>query len=454
MKLNRAFLPLAVFSTLTSLAIPAQVHSQSCDDTVGRNSGKCENESTEKKVFDSKAGIEIVERESDTDWKNPRSNVTWSSLIKATSKLSGDYYYVVLDRDYKTSAANGLTEGVVTRWTKDALSGYQYMKGGCGWVTCSYGSDYRNFGGTVEIFYGGSSFLMYGEDGEYRLPQSFVKSILDTNGSMDLSVKLSEGRGSQLVFPIGKPTVKSLTALFKAEDKQWEIPKIAITPKAVPPTDQPATKIVPLVLPSVVSIRSDRGLGSGFVFTGDGLIMTNRHVIAGSGVKRYEITADSGSKSEGTVIYVDKLLDFAIVKPDQKVSAPSLALCYKEYPKPGEDVIAIGSPDGIAGTVTKGVVSAVRKPVGQLQGAAPENILLVQHDAAISPGNSGGPLVNAKGEVLGVNTYGLASTSSGGRAMQNVNFAISIVDVLRSLKMRAPAIANGTKVNACGNISN
>ena len=437
-----------------AIGIPSPAHAENCEGAAGSNNGSCDNSDKTKKVFDAKAGVEIVERQTDTDWKNPRTDVPWSSLIKVTSRLSGDYYYVIFDRDYTTDSSNGLTEGVVTRWTKDTLSGYQYMSGSCGFWRCSYGSDFRNFGGTVEIFYGGQSYLIFGENGEYQLPQGFVKSVEDTNGSGEISIKLSEGRGNKLVFPIGKATIKSLTALFKLEDKQWEVPKIEIAPTLVPAVDLPATKVVPLVLPSVVSIRSDKALGSGFIFTRDGLIMTNRHVVSGSGTTKYEVTTDSGSKSLGNVIYIDKLLDFAIIKPDSKFSLAPLALCYKEYPKPGEDVIALGSPDGIAGTVTKGVVSAVRKPVGQLQGIAPENILLVQHDAAISPGNSGGPLVNAKGEVLGVNTYGLASTSSGGRPMQNVNFAISIVDVLRSLRMRAPAIANGSKVNDCGNLSN
>ena len=114
-------------------------------------------------------------------------------------------------------------------------------------------------------------------------------------------------------------------------------------------------------------------------------------------------------------------------------------------------MIAIGSPDGIAGTVTKGVVSAVRQPVDQLKGLAPEGVLLVQHDAAISPGNSGGPLVNSRGELLGVNTYGLNQTADG-RPLQNINFAISIVDVLKALELRAPVAVNPKLLNACGNI--
>jgi hypothetical protein len=432
----------------------AQDQTKSCAGLTGSEKTACESSpDAERKdaKLDAATGVEIVERDTDTDWKNTKANIPWSSLVKVTSKLGGDYYYVVFDRDYKTNSGNGMTEGVITRWTNDTVSGYQYMQGGCGWLVCTYGSDFRTFSGTVEIYYSGKSYLLYGNDGEYQLPQELKTLLAESKGSSDLSLKLSEGRGNQRVFPIGGKSRKAIAALFTKEDKSWELPQIAIKAQKVSPTDLQATKVVPLVLPSVVSIRSDRGLGSGFVFTDDGLILTNRHVVSGSGVKSYEITTDSGAKAQGKVIFIDKRLDFAIIKPDQKLSIPKLPVCYKSYPVAGEDVIAIGSPDGIAGTVTKGVVSAVRKPTEQLKGIAPDDVILVQHDAAISPGNSGGPLVNAKAEVLGVNTYGQSSTA-GGRPMQNINFAISIVDVLRSLRLRAPALPEKAKSNECGNL--
>ena len=102
---------------------------------------------------------------------------------------------------------------------------------------------------------------------------------------------------------------------------------------------------------------------------------------------------------------------------------------------------------GLAGTVTTGIVSAVRSPQisGELKGAAPNYITLIQTDAAISPGNSGGPLLNNKGEVVGVNTWNLGA---GGGA-QNINFAISIVDILKALEVRAPQF--NPELNKCGN---
>lgn len=124
-----------------------------------------------------------------------------------TSKLSGSSYYVVLDRDYKKDGNNGLTEGMITRWSSDSVTGYEYMHGGCGFWTCTGGSDFREFSGTVELFYAGESFLLYGNDGEYSLPQKFIDAVIAGKGDQPLSIKLSKGRRSSVVFPIGKATL-------------------------------------------------------------------------------------------------------------------------------------------------------------------------------------------------------------------------------------------------------
>ena len=396
---------------------------------------------------------QVVQKEIDIDWKNPRVKFDeWSKLIKVTSKLSQDYYYIVLDRDFKTNSSNGLTEGMITRWGSDTVTGYQYMYGGCGFWVCTSGSDFREFSGTIELYYAGESYLLYGDSGEYSLPQGFIEKVISTSGDQSLSIKLSKGRGDTKVFPIGKETLKSLARLFQAEQKTWQKPKILIQISKVSKTTVLAEDLIPKIAPSVVSIRTDKSLGSGFIFSTDGLIMTNRHVVTGSGVGKFQISTSNNQKTLASVVYIDKQLDFALLRPESKLQAAPLAICYLSYPKPGQDVIAIGSPDGIAGTVTKGVVSAVRQPVDQLKGLAPEGVLLVQHDAAISPGNSGGPLVNNRGELLGVNTYGLNNTADG-RSLQSINFAISIVDVLKALELRPPIVINNKALNACGNIS-
>ena len=201
-----------------------------------------------------------------------------------------------------------------------------------------------------------------------------------------------------------------------------------------------------MTLPSVVKLEGDSGLGSGFFINNTGLIVTNMHVVAG-GDKEFTISGDDGLKDQGKVIYVDSKLDFALIQADNIKNSKPLPLCFSKYPRPGQNVIALGSPLGLAGTVTRGIVSAVRQPSSDLEDVVPYYVTLIQTDAAISPGNSGGPLVNSSGEVVGVNTWSLPGDE--GRA-QNLNFAISIVDILRSLNSENPVEAENP--NSCGNI--
>ena len=207
-------------------------------------------------------------------------------------------------------------------------------------------------------------------------------------------------------------------------------------------------------------LENERGLGSGFLINNKGLIVTNRHIVAG-GDRKFQIIALGGIKADGQVMYVDRKLDFALVEAKALKKTQPLPLCFADYPVPGQKVVALGSPDGLAGTVTTGRGSAIRYPAGTLEGVAPNYVTLIQTDAAISPGNSGGPLVNSKGEVVGVNTFNVPMGGSG----QNLNFAVSIVDILRAINAKQPKLDSKDQwipkwlnpfkgeVNRCGNIS-
>ena len=106
----------------------------------------------------------------------------------------------------------------------------------------------------------------------------------------------------------------------------------------------------------------------------------------------------------------------------------------------------MGSPLGLANTVTRGIVSAVRRTDSDFKSVATEGVTLIQTDASINPGNSGGPLLNENGEVIGINTF--AKTSSEG-----LNFAVSIIDILQQLDVSRPGdIMNFSEdLNSCGN---
>ncbi|KQY23441.1 peptidase S1 [Cellulomonas sp. Root485] len=167
------------------------------------------------------------------------------------------------------------------------------------------------------------------------------------------------------------------------------------------------------VLPSVVSIQVDgpegSATGSGFVLRGDGYLVTNNHVIAqadGAASTTITVTFVDGSEQDASIVGRTADYDLAVLKVDADGLTP-LLLGDSDAVVVGDPVVAVGAPLGLAGTVTTGIVSALNRPVSAGEATESDDqafINAIQTDAAINPGNSGGPLVNAAGEVIGINS--------------------------------------------------
>ncbi len=184
-------------------------------------------------------------------------------------------------------------------------------------------------------------------------------------------------------------------------------------------------------LPSVVNITStavafdffygpvpQQGQGSGFILNKDGLILTNNHVI--DNAQRVEVTLSNKKKYKAQVLGVDKNHDLALIKISNVSDLTPATLSDSQNLIVGQRVYAIGNPFGLSGTMTRGIISAIRSIRGPQNNPIEDAI---QTDAAINPGNSGGPLLNSKGEVIGVTTL---IANNGADQSSGIGFAIPI----------------------------
>lgn len=164
----------------------------------------------------------------------------------------------------------------------------------------------------------------------------------------------------------------------------------------------------------------EQGMGSGFIISPDGKIVTNAHVVGGA--KRVKVTLKSGRVLEGKVVGIDRVTDVAVLQVKAQ-NLPIVKLGDSERLTPGEWAIAIGNPLGLDNTVTVGIISATGRTSSQA-GVPDKRVNFIQTDAAINPGNSGGPLLNARGEVIGINTAIRADA-------QGLGFAIPMLTATR-----------------------
>ena len=225
--------------------------------------------------------------------------------------------------------------------------------------------------------------------------------------------------------PDGQTHLASLTGPMGA----FELKEASAAP-AFDTEEQQNIAVYRKALPSLVNITStavaynffnqavpQQGQGSGFILDKEGHILTNNHVI--DNAQRVEVTLSDKHKLKATVVGVDQQHDLALLK----ITAPNLVpatLSESSGLVVGQRVYAIGNPFGLSGTMTRGIISAIRS-IGVGEGRSIEDA--IQTDAAVNPGNSGGPLLNSRGEVIGITTL---IASNGSDQSAGIGFAIPI----------------------------
>ena len=266
---------------------------------------------------------------------------------------------------------------------------------------------------------------------KHRVSRGFLLMLLAAGAWLQSGAAVAQGRAlpdfTDLAEQIG-PSVVNIRTLEKvtarsADDngmdedmleffKRFGLPVPPNMPRQAPRGGRPQPEEQP------------RGVGSGFILSTDGFIMTNAHVV--DGADEVVVTLTDKREFKARIVGADKRTDVAVVKIDA-AGLPAVKIGDVSRLKVGEWVMAIGSPFGLENTVTAGIVSAKQRDTG-------DYLPLIQTDVAINPGNSGGPLINLRGEVVGINSQ-IYSRSGG---YMGIAFAIPIDEAIRvSEQLRA-----------------
>ena len=267
------------------------------------------------------------------------------------------------------------------------------------------------------------------------LAQESVDPKLDPNPTFDTPVGATPKGKSRVGLVI---TGAAITALFggavggavgyTVAQSNSSSPIAVLSGGSIEPVVGSVAAVAAAVQPSVVQLNvsgsQGDGTGTGFVVSSDGYIVTNDHVAGDAGNDgTIDVTFVDGSTATGTLVGGDPGYDIAVVKVD-RTELPALTLGSSDTVNVGDIAIAIGSPLGLQGTVTSGIISALNRPVTAGGQGDTAYINAIQTDAAINPGNSGGPLVNMAGEVVGVNSA--IATVGRGDAVGSIGLGFAI----------------------------
>jgi S1-C subfamily serine protease len=379
-----------------------------------------------------------------SDWKEPPKSIPWSEIV--TIKSPFETFKAVWDQDYQGRScfiSCDYYDGFISRWTGDQLAVAEFsshcLLGGCR-------KRFRDIPYGIEILIDGEMFSLSGSEGLYVLSAKVRKALQSSAGVPKISLRL--GGSNSSIYNIGPQSAKSIKSLVNEEALQDQSVRSGTVSIQLSPAIAKSDFVQPIIkrtLPGVAEISTPRGKGTGFLIDSKGLLLTNRHVVGR--FPAVDVRFSDNRSYRAKVIGRTSDLDIALLQIEGAAAQSrfsALPLCIQRTATVGEDIIVIGNPMGLQATTTRGIVSGVRNEDGST---------MLQIDAPVNPGNSGGPIVNYSGEVIGVVTTKLVALS-----VEGIGFGISLPSALESLGVKVtgslplpqPAGSRAAVTN-CGN---
>ena len=254
-----------------------------------------------------------------------------------------------------------------------------------------------------------------------KLDQSLKEDISSLRGNLTLEIDLLDANLKNFKKS-NEEEINTLSSLIDEIEKQSEIKlgELKDELKSIKVKSQDFTAIIDDVIQSVVSVGTNKGLGSGAVIDDRGFIVTNYHVVDGASIIR--ISTYDNKVYDAALIGYNDVADVAVLKVNALL--PNLGFGDSDDVQVGERVIALGNPAGLSFTVTEGIVSAVHRK-------GPNNLgIYLQTDVPINPGNSGGPLVDANSRIVGINNFKVGGFEGLGFAIESNTVKQAVDDII------------------------
>lgn len=354
------------------------------------------------------------------DWKEPPKNIPWSTVVEIKSPF--ETYKAVWDQDYRGSScflSCNYYDGLISKWTSEQVAIARFSAYCTSLTGCR--KNYYEIPYGVELSVDGVIYKLSGSDGLFTLGAKARKAIYNLGPTGKVSIRI--GGNNQVIYNIGDTSSRSIATLIREsvqEDRTAKARGITVFGSPAIALSSMVQPVIKRTLPGVAQVETPTSKGTGFVIDKSGLMLTNRHVIGR--FTEATIKFNDGRERKAKVIGRTADLDIALLQIEGgtvKNSEPALPLCVRKPATVGEDIIVIGNPLGLQATTTRGIVSGIRNEDGAS---------MIQIDAPVNPGNSGGPVVNYNGEVIGIVTSKYIAVG-----IEGIGFAIGIGSALESL---------------------